>query len=72
MNSIAHHDSENGNGSLARHAERVTARSELHPSWHAFIRYCHELQHGEIASLKIQNGLSVLAEVIREKIKFTS
>ena len=43
----------------------------LHSSWLAFIRYCWELQHGEIERLKIQDGLPVLAEVIKEKIKFT-
>lgn len=43
----------------------------LHTSWLAFIHYCAELQHGEIERLKIQDGLPVLAEVIKEKIKFT-
>ena len=44
----------------------------LHPAWKAFIRYCRELQHGEIEQLKIQDGLPVLAEITRKKIKFTS
>jgi hypothetical protein len=44
----------------------------LHPAWRAFLRYCRELGHGEIERLKIQNGLPVLAEVVKEKIKFTS
>jgi len=44
----------------------------VHPAWRAFIRYCIELQHGEIEVLKIQNGLPVLAEVTRKKVKFTS
>jgi hypothetical protein len=42
----------------------------LHPSWRAFVHYCTELQHGEIEILKIQDGLPVLAEITRKKIKF--
>ncbi len=42
----------------------------LHPSWESFIRYCQQLEHGEIERLKIQDGLPVLAEVTREKVKF--
>lgn len=44
----------------------------LHPAWLAFVRYCQELQHGEIERLKIQDGLPVIAEVVKKKIKFTS
>jgi len=46
--------------------------SPLHPIWRAFIRYCAELQHGEIEVLKIQDGLPVLAEVVKKKVKFVS
>ena len=42
----------------------------LHPAWLAFVQYCQKLRHGEIERLKIQDGLPVLAEVIKEKIKF--
>jgi len=55
-------------GPLAVPATRL---EHLHTSWLAFIRYCGELRHGEIERLKIQDGLPVLAEVIKEKIKFT-
>ena len=48
-----------------RPAERL-----LHPAWRAFIDYCAELQHGEIEILKIQDGLPVLAEVTKKKVKF--
>jgi hypothetical protein len=41
-----------------------------HPTWIAFIKYCGELDHGEIELLKIQNGLPVLAEITRKKVKF--
>ena len=44
--------------------------SPLHPAWRAFIRYCAELQHGEIELLKIQDGLPMLAEKVKKKIKF--
>lgn len=44
----------------------------LHPAWRALIRYCAELQHGEIEVLKIQDGLPVLAEVVKKKVKFAS
>jgi len=45
--------------------------SSLHPAWRAFIRYCVELGHGEIELLKIQDGLPVLAEKIKQKVKFS-
>jgi hypothetical protein len=48
------------------------ADKPLHPAWRSFVRYCAELQHGEIELLKIQDGLPVLAEVIKKKVKFTS
>jgi hypothetical protein len=44
--------------------------SPIHPAWRAFIRYCTELQHGEIERLKIQDGLPVLAEITKKKVKF--
>ena len=58
-------------GRFARNDELIAAKS-LHPSWRAFIRYCAELQHGEIEVLKIQDGLPVLAEVVKKKVKFAS
>lgn len=51
-------------------SERKAAIDSLHPAWRAFLRYCTELQHGEIEILKIQDGLPVLAEVTRKKVKF--
>lgn len=50
--------------------QREVAGRAVPSSWLAFIRYCAELQHGEIEILKIQDGLPVLAEVVRKKIKF--
>lgn len=42
----------------------------LHLAWFAFIRLCREIGHGEIERLVIQDGLPVLAEVTRKKVKF--
>ena len=42
----------------------------LHPAWRNFVRYCAELRYGEIERLSIQDGLPVLAEVVKKKIKF--
>ena len=42
-----------------------------HPAWRAFVRFCEKLRHGEIERLSIQDGLPVLAEVVKKKIKFT-
>ena len=42
----------------------------LPSAWREFIRYCRELRHGEIERLSIQDGLPVLAEVTKKKIKF--
>jgi hypothetical protein len=43
---------------------------KLAPGWLEFIRYCQELGHGEIERLIIQDGIPVLAELTRKKIKF--
>lgn len=43
----------------------------LAPAWREFIRFCRELRHGEIERLSIQDGVPVLAELTRKKIKFT-
>lgn len=45
--------------------------ASLHPAWMAFVRYCQEMGHGEIERLKIQDGIPVLVEVSRQKIKFS-
>jgi hypothetical protein len=43
----------------------------LHPAWRAFLHFCRELQHGEIERLRIQDGVPVIAEVVKKKVKFT-
>ena len=42
----------------------------LHPAWLAFMRHCRELGFGEISQLKIQDGLPVMAEETKKKVKF--
>jgi hypothetical protein len=54
----------------ARVAEKGVADRIMHPAWRLFIEYCSELNHGEIEVLKIQDGLPVLAEVTKKKVKF--
>ena len=44
--------------------------SGLHPAWRAFIRHCQEMGFGEISQLKVQDGLPVMAEETKRKIKF--
>jgi len=54
------------NAAPSEHSE-----ASLHPSWKAFVQYCREMGHGEIERLKIQDGIPVLVEVSRKKIKFS-
>lgn len=41
----------------------------VHPAWQQFIRFCAELQHGDIERLRIQDGLPVLVELAIRKVK---
>jgi hypothetical protein len=50
--------------------ERAPPAPGLNPAWIDFIRFCSELRHGEIERLAIQDGLPVIAETTRKKIKF--
>jgi hypothetical protein len=43
----------------------------IHPTWYSFIKYCETLKYGEIDKLKIQDGLPMLAEEVKRKIKFS-
>ena len=43
----------------------------IDPAWLRFIRLCRELRYGEIEKLVIQDGLPVLAETVKKKVKFT-
>jgi len=43
---------------------------QIHPLWYSFIKYCEEINAGEIEKLKIQDGVPVSAEIVKKKIKF--
>ena len=61
-------ESTNNNHQVGSLSTRPT--NGLHPAWRYFLRFCEQLQHGEIERLKIQDGLPVLAEVTKKKVKF--
>ena len=54
---------------LRSQSAAITRADQLHPGWKALIRLCTELDHGEIERLRIQDGLPVLVELTRQKIK---
>ena len=58
--------SDRAGGKSNRHDDSGT----LHPAWMAFIRHCQELGFGEISQLKVQDGIPVMAEETKRKIKF--
>jgi hypothetical protein len=43
---------------------------QLALAWREFIQFCSDLRHGEIERLSIQDGLPVLAEITKKKVKF--
>jgi hypothetical protein len=51
-------------------AEDLDRTVRLHPAWCAFIRYCQDLRFGEVDRLKIQDGLPMIAEEVKRKVKF--
>jgi hypothetical protein len=61
-----------GNAGEPQRGTSAAQTTALHPAWSAFIRFCHELKHGEIERLSIQDGLPVLATTTRRKVKFNS
>lgn len=71
MDFMTQHCPNNHNGHERKDVARAVAHEQLHPSWRVLIEYCQHLQHGEIEKLKIQNGLPIIAEVTRKKVKFT-
>jgi hypothetical protein len=44
----------------------------LPAAWREFIRFCGDLRYGEIERLSIQDGVPVLAEITKKKVKFHS
>jgi len=69
MSNLMNHRSGFHDATTPTTGERFAINS-LHPAWRALVRYCVDLRHGEIERLKIQDGLPVLAEVTRKKIRF--
>ena len=69
MSNLMNHRSRLEDATTPTTGERFAVNS-LHPAWRALVRHCADLQHGEIERLKIQDGLPVLAEVTRKKIRF--
>ena len=65
-------DMRDGLGKLdKRDSQRAEdACADLHPAWKELIQFCRDLKYGEIERLSIQDGLPVLAEVTKKKIKF--
>ena len=56
------------------HLDEHTAEGRfirIHPAWSSFIKYCESMRYGEIERLKIQDGIPVMAEVVRSKVRFT-
>ena len=43
----------------------------VHPAWERLMQYCADLGYGEIEKLRIQDGMPVMADIVREKVKFT-
>ena len=70
---MKHSEHSNGNG-FEKQAPAAVPGSyaflSLHPAWSSFLRFCEELQFGEIERLKIQDGLPVMAELTTKKVKF--
>jgi hypothetical protein len=56
---------------MEANGQQPHACGSLHPAWIEFIRFCRQMQHGEIEQLKIQDGLPLLAQTVRQKVKFT-
>jgi len=48
----------------------LPAGAGLHPAWQALIRFCREMGYGEIACIKIHDGLPISAEVVTKKIRW--
>ena len=61
---------ENAKHSAASQTPGLPRQASLHSAWLQFIRYCTELEYGEIEKLKIQDGLPMMAELAVKKIKF--
>ena len=48
----------------------ATRTEQIAEEWTRLIEYCRQLGYGEIEKLKIHNGVPVIADVVRERVKF--
>ena len=62
---------ETNSNPLTRKGSEALSSNCVHPAWLRLMRYCAELQHGEIDKLKIQDGLPMVAVVTTKKVKFS-
>ena len=49
----------------------IEVQADLHPAWQAMIRFCNDLGYGEIACVKIYDGVPISAEVAKKKIRWS-
>jgi hypothetical protein len=57
-------------GETREPANAMAESSPLSPAWIRFIAFCRSVKHGEVQSVKIQDGVPVLAEMVARKIRF--
>jgi len=51
--------------------DRQAAEEALHPAWRELRKLCESMGYGEIERLKIHDGVPVLAEITRQKVKLS-
>ena len=62
---------ENEDNGTQRTRIHTDVQANLHPAWTAMIRYCRDLGYGEIARIKIHDGVPICAEVATKKIRWS-
>jgi hypothetical protein len=61
---------ENADNGTERSRIHTDVQANLHPAWQAMIRFCRDLGYGEIACVKIHDGVPIGAEVATKKIRW--
>jgi hypothetical protein len=62
---------ENAGNATQRSRIHTDVQADLHPAWQAMIRFCRDLGYGEIACVKIHDGVPISAEVAMKKIRWS-
>jgi hypothetical protein len=62
---------ENAANATQRSRIHTDVQADLHPAWQAMIRFCCDLGYGEIACVKIHDGVPISAEVAMKKIRWS-